>query len=308
MKINGSMQIVKRIASYQRRYRDKTFVVKIGGAVLANAKALDGVAEQCQVLADLGFRLVLVHGGGPQISAWSRRLGVEPVIINGRRVTDDVALETLKMVLAGQLNADLVSALRRAGMLPVGLTGMDGGTVLALRRPPVNVTAEDGQERLVDFGHVGDIQEVNGSLLETLLAEGYMPVIGCLAADDKGNPLNVNADIFAESIAVALQAKKLIFLTDQPGILRDPKDSTSLVPFADAGDVQALEAEGVLTGGMRLKANACVRASTGGVKRTHIIDGGLPDSLLIELFTGEGCGTMIVNEKEKQVYQETELV
>ena len=308
MKINGSIQTVKRIAAYQRRYRDKTFGVKIGGAVLANAKALDGVAEQCQVLSNLGFRLVLIHGGGPQITAWSRRLGVEPVIVNGRRVTDDVALEAIKMVLAGRINTDLVSALRRAGLLPVGLTGMDGGTVLALRRPPVNISAEDGNERLVDFGHVGDIQSVNGALLETLLAAGYMPVIGCLAVDDKGNPLNVNADLFAESVAVALQAKKLIFLTDQPGILRDPQDPTSLVPFADAGDVLALDAAGVLTGGMRLKAEACVRASTGGVKRTHIIDGGLADSLLIELFTGEGCGTMIVNEKEKKVYQETELV
>lgn len=308
MKTNGSIQTIKRIASYQRFYRNKTFVLKIGGAVLADAKSLDSVAGQCQVFADLGFRMVLVHGGGPQISAWTRRLGAEPVIIDGRRVTDDTSLEALKMVLAGQLNTDLVSALRRVGLSPVGLTGMDGATVLAHRRPPVNVPTPDGADRLVDFGHVGDIEAVNGALLETLLEAGFIPVIGCLAADEKGRPLNVNADRFAEAVAVELQAKKLIFLTDQPGILRDPRDPSTLVPFADAADIQALQSEGVLSGGMRLKAEACVRAAAGGVKRTHIIDGGLADSLLLELFTGEGCGTMIVSEKEKQVYQETELV
>ncbi len=307
MRGNGSIAFIKRIAGYLRLYMGKVFVVKIGGAVLANAKGLDGVVEQCHVLADLGIRLVVVHGGGPQVSEWSRRLGVEPTIVGGRRVTDDQALEIVKMVLAGKLNADLVSALRRTDTLPVGLTGMDAALVQARRRPPVAMRDDEGVERLVDFGHVGDIQAVDVRLLNLLLDAGHIPVVGCLAADGQGHPLNVNADIFAESIAVALQAKKLIFLTDQPGLLRDRNDPTSLVPFADANDVRELLAGGALVGGMRLKVEACIRAAAGGVKRTHIINGGQPDALLTEVFTGEGCGTMIVSEKEKKVYQETEL-
>ena len=304
---NGSIQFVKRMASYMRLYLNRTFVLKIGGAVLANAKAMENVAEQCQVLSELGIRLVLVHGGGPQISELSRRMGVEPVIIGGRRVTDDVSLEAVKMVLAGKLNSDLVSALLRAQAKPVGLTAMDGGLIVARKRPPVAIKDDDGTLRTIDFGHVGDIQSVDAAPLCVLVDAGFMPVIGSLAADETGRPLNINADIAAESIAVALQAKKLIFLTDQPGILRDRNDPSTLVPFADAGDVQELLASGSLAGGMRLKAEACVRAASGGVRRTHIIDGGKADSLLNEVFTGEGCGTMIVSEKEKREYQETEL-
>jgi acetylglutamate kinase len=304
--MNGKIQLIRRISPYIHLYLDKTFVVKIGGAVAANPKALDAIVEQCRILTELGIHLVLVHGGGPQISEWSRRLGVEPTIIGGRRVTDDLSLEVVKMVLAGKLNVDLVSALLRGHARPVGLTGMDAGMVVARERPPV-VVRENGIERTVDFGHVGDIQFVRREVLDDLLAKKYIPVIGCLAADETGRPLNVNADIFAESIAVACEAEKLIFLTDQPGILREQGDPSTLVHFADAGDVQGLIDSGCLVGGMKLKAEACVRAAAGGVKRTHIIDGAATDSLLTEIFTGEGCGTMIVSEKEKKVYQETEL-
>jgi acetylglutamate kinase len=211
------------------------------------------------------------------------------------------------MVLAGKLNADLVSALARAGARPVGLTGLDARLVVARKRPPVTMRDDDGQEKTVDFGHVGDIEAVDCSLLNTLLGDGFIPVVSCLAGDVEGRPLNVNADVFAESIAVAAGAEKLIFLTDQPGVLRDRNDPASLVPFADAAEIEQLLASGALAGGMRVKAEACVRAATHGVKRTHIISGFAADSLLTEVFTGEGCGTMIVNEKEKQEYQAHEL-
>jgi len=305
--MNGQVQLVRRISPYIHLYLNKTFVVKTGGAVLASPKALDGVVEQCRVLSELGVRLILVHGGGPQVTEWSRRLGMEPTIIGGRRVTDDVSLELVVMVLAGKLNATFVSALLRAKARPIGMTGMDAGLVVASKRPPLAVRGDDGVERVVDFGHVGDIQTVNRGILDALLEKGYIPVVSSLAADVDGRPLNVNADIFAESLAVACGAEKLIFLTDQPGILRDRSDPATLVHFADAGDVKELIDSGKLVGGMKLKAEACVRAAAGGVKRTHIVDGATPDSLLVELFTGEGCGTMIVGEKEKKVYQETEL-
>jgi acetylglutamate kinase len=211
------------------------------------------------------------------------------------------------MVIAGRINVDLTASLRRAGARTVGLSGIDAGLITAVRRPPVTVR-ENGEERTVDFGNVGDVREVNPDVLEHLLAGGYTPVIACLGASADGAPLNINADVLAETLASALKAKKLIFMTDQPGVLRDIKDRTTLLPFADLNDLQGLLDSGAIAGGMKLKVEACLRAATNGVKRTHIIDGTAKDSLLLEVFTGEGCGTMIVGEREKQIYQEKELV
>lgn len=305
--MNGPIAFLKEASPYIRLYRDKTFVIKLGGAVLTCEETRRAIAGQCALLADLGIRVVLVHGGGPQASALTRRLGGEPVLVAGRRVTDDVALEAVKMVFAGQLNVDLLSALRWAGARPIGLSGIDAGLILATRRPPVRVTDDAGVEREVDFGHVGEIRQVNAAVLVDLLERGYLPVIASLGADEEGRPLNINADTLAEAIAAAMHAKKLIYLTDRPGILRDPRNPSTLVPFAEAKDLQTLLETGVVSGGMRPKVEACIRAATNGVKRTHIIDGAASDSLLTEIFTGEGCGTMIVGEREKQAYQEHEL-
>lgn len=298
---------LKGALRYVRAYRDQIFVIKLGGEVLHQAEALSGVAAQLSLLSSLGVHLVIVHGGGPQASALSRKLGSEPKIIAGRRVTDDTALEAVVMSVAGQLNVAVLSALRAHHVRAVGLSGVDAELVSAHRRPPVQVVDDNGQEQRVDFGHVGDIERVDPRVLETLLSSGYVPVVSCLAGDGNGNVFNVNADTMAESLAVALRAQKLIFLTSAPGVLRDRNDPSTLVTFADPDDLASLLATSAIAGGMRPKVEACIRAATGGVERTHIIDGAAPDSLLFEVFTGAGCGTMIVGRKEKATYLGVDL-
>lgn len=309
MTIDASKGIagLKGALRYVRAYRDRVFVVKLGGDVLSDAGILDGVSAQLGLLASLGIRLVVVHGGGPQATALSRRLGVEPTIVAGRRVTDDTALDVAKMVYGGMLNTDLVAALREHRLQAVGLSGVDADLITARRRPPVSVVDDAGKTRTVDYGHVGDIERVDPRVLHTLVEARFIPVVASLAGDDEGNVYNVNADTVAESIAVATQAMKLIFMTGAPGVLRDRNDPSSLVTFADPDDLTSLMASGALVGGMRPKVEACIRAATSGVERTHIIDGRAPDALLLEVFTGAGCGTMIVGRKEKATYLGVDL-
>ena len=298
---------LKGALRYVRAYRDHTFVVKLGGDVLADAEALDRVAGQLGLLSSLSIRVVVVHGGGPQATVLSRRLGCEPQMVAGRRVTDDAALEVAKMVYAGSLNVNLLSALRAHEIQAVGLSGVDGDLLTAQRRPPVMVTDDAGVRRTVDYGHVGDIGRADPRVLITLLDARFVPVVASLAGDSDGNVYNVNADTVAEALAVALKAQKLIFLTGAPGVLRDRNDPSSLVTFADPDDLASLMESGSLSGGMRPKVEACIRAATGGVERTHIIDGRAPDSLLLEVFTGAGFGTMIVGRKEKATYLGVDL-
>lgn len=228
-------------------------------------------------------------------------------MVAGRRVTDDAALEVAKMVYAGQLNVDLLAALREHKVQAVGLSGIDADLLTAHRRPPVSVVDDDGRTVQVDYGHVGDIDRVDPRVLVTLMEARFMPVVASLAGDEDGGVYNVNADTVAESLAVALRAQKLIFLTGAPGVLRDRNDPTTLVTFADPDDLAGLMASGALAGGMRPKVEACIRAATSGVERTHIIDGRAPDALLLEVFTGAGCGTMIVARKEKATYLGVDL-
>jgi acetylglutamate kinase len=259
------------------------------------------------LLNSLGIRLVVVHGGGPQATALSRRMGAEPRIVGGRRVTDDDALAVAKMVYAGQLNVDLLASLRAHEAQGVGLSGVDADLITAHRRPPVTVVDDDGKSQTVDYGHVGDLDGVDPRVLRTLLEARFVPVVASLAGDGDGNVFNVNADTVAEALAVALRAQKLIFLTGAPGVLRDREDPSSLVAFADPDDLAGLLASGAVAGGMRPKVEACIRAATGGVERTHIIDGRVADALLLEVFTGAGCGTMIVGRKEKATYLGVDL-
>ena len=298
---------LKGALRYVRAYRDNVFVVKLGGDVLADTEALDRVAGQIGLLSSLNIRIVLVHGGGPQATALSRRLGQEPVIVAGRRVTDDSALDVAKMVYAGTLNVNLLAALRAHEVQGVGLSGVDADLLSARRRPPVTVVDDAGVSREVDFGHVGDVDRMDPRVLLTLLDARFVPVVASLAGDGEGQVFNVNADTVAESLAVALKAQKLLFLTGAPGVLRDRADPSSLVTFADPDDLAALMSSGAIAGGMRPKVEACIRAATGGVERTHIIDGRLPDSILLEVFTGAGCGTMIVGRKEKATYLGVDL-
>jgi acetylglutamate kinase len=298
---------LKGALRYVRAYRDQIFVIKLGGEVLSEPNILDGVAGQLALLSSLGIRVVVVHGGGPQATALSRRLGLEPRMVNGRRVTDDGTLEVAKMVYAGQLNVDLLAALRDHRVQAVGLSGVDAELLTAHRRPPVTLQDDSGAMTRVDYGHVGDIDRVDTRVLVTLLDARMMPVVASLAGGDGADVYNVNADTVAESLAVALGAQKLIFLTGAPGVLRDRTDPSTLVAFADPDDLASLMANGALAGGMRPKVEACIRAATGGVERTHIIDGRTPDALLLEVFTGAGCGTMIVGRKEKATYLGVDL-
>ena len=298
---------LKGALRYVRAYRDQVFVVKLGGEVLADAQAVDGIAAQVSLFSSLGIRVVVVHGGGPQATSLSRRMGAEPTIVAGRRVTDDDALAVAKMVYAGQLNVDLIAALRAHEAQAVGLSGVDADLISAHRRPPVQVVDDGGATVMVDYGHVGDLDRVDPRVLLTLLQGRFVPVVASLAGDGDGNVYNVNADTVAESLAVALHAQKLIFLTGAPGVLRNREDPASLIAFADPDDLANLLASGAIAGGMRPKVEACIRAATGGVERTHIIDGRVPDALLLEVFTGSGCGTMIVGRKEKATYLGVDL-
>jgi acetylglutamate kinase len=298
---------LKGALRYVRAYRDQIFVVKLGGEVLSDPAILASVAAQLALLSSLGIRLVVVHGGGPQATALSRRLGFEPRMVAGRRVTDDCALDVAKMVYAGKLNVELIAALRDHRVQAVGLSGVDADLITASRRAPAAVVDDNGATLQVDYGHVGDVDRVDPQVLLTLLEARMVPVVASLAGGHGGEIFNVNADTVAESLAVALGAQKLIFLTGAPGVLRDRNDDSTLVAFADPDDLAGLMANGALSGGMRPKVEACIRAATSGVERTHIIDGRAPDALLLEVFTGAGCGTMIVGRKEKVTYLGVDL-
>lgn len=289
---------LKGALQYVRAYRDRTFVVKLGGEVLADADALDQVAAQIALLSSLGIRVVVVHGGGPQASVLGQRLGIEPRVVAGRRITDEATLEVVTMAYAGTIHVEVLTALRRHHVQAVGLSGVDADLLTVRRRPPTEVVDDDGRAAVVDFGRVGDVEAIDPRILETLLDARFVPVVASLAADAEGRVHNVNADTVAEALAVALGALKLIFLTGAPGVLRDRDDPSTLVSFADPDDLRALMAAGALSGGMRPKVEACIRAATNGVERTHVIDGLAPDAILYEVFTGSGCGTMIVAQKE----------
>lgn len=276
---------------YMRLFRGRTFVVKAGGALLADAGATRELLTQVEVLLHLGIRVVLVHGGGEQASALSRALGSEPRIVGGRRVTDRAGLAAAVLTLNGETNTALLAACRALGIPAVGVSGVDAGLVRARRRPPVAVEGE-----IVDFGHVGDLERVDPRVLEALLAAGMLPVVSPISADAEGNLLNCNADGVAAALAVAMAAAKLVLLTDVPGLLERPADLRSLVSYIDLAGLARLRERGVLAGGMAPKAAAIETALGGGVERAHLVSWRVPDGLLAELFTNEGSGTLVVRE------------
>jgi acetylglutamate kinase len=278
---------------YVRLFKGRAFVVKVGGALLGDPAAMRAVLEQVEVLFHLGIRIALVHGGGPQSSALSRALGDEPRFVGGRRVTDDAALEVAVLTLNGAANTALLAACRALGLPAIGVSGIDAGLVRAHRRPPVRVAGET-----VDYGHVGDLEAVDGTVIERLWAAGLVPVISPLAADDQGRLLNCNADGVAAAVAVALAAEKLILVVDVPGLLERPEDPRSLISYTDLSGLAALRERGALRDGMAPKAAAVETALAGGVGRAHLVSWQEPDALLLELFTNEGSGTLVVRDLE----------
>ncbi len=294
MPTNQTMKALLEATPYLRLYQGKTFVVKVGGEAFLARESTFNVLRQLSLLVQLGIKIVLVHGGGPQATDLGRRLGHESVFVEGRRVTDPGMLEALVFALNGTVRGEILSVCREAGLSAVGVSGMDGNLVLAKKR---HARKQKGGGT-VDYGQVGDVVKVDPGILTTLLAAGLMPVVSPLCADELGAPLNVNADTVASELAVALWADKLVFMTGAPGVLRDPADPSSLVSYTDLAGLQDLEASGALTSGMGPKAASIRRALEGGVDRVHVIGHGSADALLTEVFTNEGCGTMLVRSVE----------
>lgn len=288
------VRLLKEALPYLRRHRRQTMVIKLGGEIAASHEALDSLAQDVSLLTHVNIRIVIVHGGGPQATEMSRKLGLEPKLVQGRRVTDEDTLAVAKMVFAGQINVDILSALRRHGVRAVGLSGVDGDILHATKRPPTEMKDDaTGETTLVDFGHVGDVTDVDTHLLSLLVEDGYVPVISSLAGDESGSPLNVNADTVASVLARDLGASKLITLTGVPGLLRDKDDPESLVSRLTIDEARELMASGVVAGGMVPKLTTMIEALEGGVGAAVILSGIEESALLLELFTVRGVGTLI---------------
>lgn len=289
------LDLLREALPYIQRFQGQTFVVKLSGKATEDHQNLSSLAEELALLHQVGIRICVVHGGGKQLSELASRMGIEQTIIEGRRVTDDATLEMAKMVFAGKINTDILSALRNRGIEAVGLSGVDGNIVHAERRPPKDIlNRETGETSQVDFGHVGDVVQINSRLLTVLLDQGYLPVISSLGADAEGTVFNINADTIAAEIAAHLKAEKLILLSDVDGIyLRAGEPDTKLSRLT-VDEAEALITNGAATGGMIPKLQSITALLRRGVHSAHILSGITRNALLTEIFTDSGTGTMIV--------------
>lgn len=277
---------------YIRKFYGKTFVIKYGGKAMIDEDLKRVVVQDIVLLRYVGMVPIVIHGGGPEITELMRRLGKETEFVEGLRVTDAETAEIAEMVLAGKINKELVQLFNEAGGTAVGLNGKDANLLKARKLPPETTGG-------VDLGFVGEVEGVNPSILHLLCAAGYIPIISPTSADENGNTLNLNADHVAGKIAAALRCTKLIFLTDVNGIYRDPSDPESLISVLATSVAEKLLAEGKLDKGMIPKVKASLEALQGGVPQAHILNGSLPHALLMEIFTDEGIGTMIVPDGEE---------
>lgn len=283
---------------YLRAYSGQIFVVKAGGEIFGDNRWRESITREIATMHRLGIRVVLVHGGGPQLDAAAEKAGLESVMVAGRRVTTPELLDLAVGEWRGRISAALVRGLAAAGERGVGLSGADAGLLRAKRRAPAPVKDDSGETRTVDYGLVGDITEVRVDVLEAVLGLPAVPVITPMAAGDGGELLNVNADTVASEIAVALGAAKLVLLTRAPGILEDPADPASVLHWTDLEELGDLERKGAIRGGMRPKVAAIRKALLGGVPRVHVVDGRKSGALLEEVFTTEGSGTLVVKEAD----------
>lgn len=288
----AAIRALRNAAPYMRLYKGKTFVVKAGGGVFGELETTRALMEQIAILHYFGVRVVFVHGGGPQLTELTEKLGVPTKMIQGRRVTDQGSIDATSMVLNGLINTRILAICRELNINAVGVSGVDAGLVRAHKRPPVKLT--DGSGQTVDFGFVGDIDIVDTDVLAKLLDNGLMPVVSPLSADDHGTLLNINADTVAAAIGAALGAEKLILCTGAPGILQDVNDLTSLISYTDLDGLRKLRDSGAIADGMLPKAKAIEDALRGGVRRVHVISYRSPEGILAEVFTNEGSGTLVV--------------
>jgi acetylglutamate kinase len=283
---------LKHAAPYIRLFKGKVFVLKAGGEIFADPVQTNALMEQVGILHQVGIRVVLVHGGGPQSTELATALGIDTSIIDGRRVTDGPSLDVATMVLNGQINTRILAACRELQIPAVGISGVDAGLIRAHRRPPVD---REG-DAPIDYGFVGDIDSVEADILVSQLDSGFMPVVSPVSCDETGTLLNINADTVAAAIAAELNAEKLILVTAAAGILEDADDPQSLISYIDRAALDKLKADGKIADGMLPKAAAIDSALENGVGRVHVISYKIPDSLLLEVFTNEGTGTLVVND------------
>ncbi len=278
----GRAQVLVQALPYIQTHAGRTVVVKYGGSAMVDESLKDAVMSDIVLMQLVGIRVVVVHGGGKEISAMLRKIGKESRFVDGMRCTDRETIDVVQMVLAGKVNKDLVQLLERHGGRSVGLCGLDGGMLTAEK-----LEAEE------DLGYVGSITKVDASVIRQSAENGYIPVISTVAGGENGEVYNINADTAAARIASELKAEKLILMTDVRGLLRDKNDESTLIPAVNVSDVPNLRNQGIIDGGMIPKIECCADAVRRGVERAHIIDGRIPHSILIELFTNEGIGTML---------------
>ncbi|MBF0327685.1 MAG: acetylglutamate kinase [Nitrospirae bacterium] len=276
---------------YIRTFYGKTFVIKYGGAAQVEDALKDSFAQDVVLLNFIGIKTIIVHGGGPKISSTMKKMGKEPAFIQGQRVTDKDTMDIVEMVLGGLINKEIVALINSHGGKAVGLSGKDGNLIKA-KKKMLKKTSPENSDDLIDIGLVGEVDSINPEILNSVDKDGFIPVIAPIGVGSNGDAYNINADYVAASIAAALNAEKFLFLTDVPGI-KDKKDNT--LSTLSKTDVHKLIEDGTISGGMLPKVQACMKAIEKGVKKTHIIDGRIPHSLLLEIFTKEGIGTEIVS-------------
>lgn len=272
-------KVLVQALPYIKKYAGKTVVVKYGGNAMIDEGLKNDVMNDIVLMQLVGINVVLVHGGGPEINAMLKKIQKESKFLNGMRVTDQETMDIVQQVLAGKVNKDLVQRLEDAGGKAVGLCGLDGSLLKA-------------DQLDTELGYVGEIREINVDILRNAAGNGYVPIVSTVAAGYHGEVFNINADVAAARIASSLGAMKLILMTDVRGLLRDKDDESTLIPVVNVSDVSRLKKEGIISGGMIPKIDCCVDAVRRGVGRAHIIDGRTPHSILVELFTDEGIGTM----------------
>ncbi len=290
--MNRTAEVLIEALPYIRRFYDRRIVIKYGGAAMEDEALIHSVMQDIVLMKYVGIRPIIVHGGGPRITAWMDKVGKVPEFVQGLRVTDAETVEIAEMVL-GSINKEIVSCINQHGGKSIGLSGKDANLILA-EKQQTQLTDENGQQTDVDLGYVGKIIGVNTEAIIALDKADYIPVITPIGVGIDGQTYNINADTMAGEVAAAFQAEKLIVLTDTRGILRDLSDTTSLIPTIHIREVDQFIAEGLIAGGMLPKVEACTTALMGGVYKTHIIDGRIQHSLLLEVFTEGGIGTEIV--------------
>lgn len=278
---------------YIKKFHNKKILIKYGGHAMIDDEAMSSTARDTVLLKYVGMKPLIVHGGGPEISRSMDKLGKEPKFIKGLRVTDEETMEIIEMVLVGKISTEIVSELIKHDGQAISLSGKDSNLIFAHKKGASTVTTDEGLETEIDLGLVGEVDKINTDLLKMFLNNDYIPVISPVGIDCEGNSLNLNADTAAGEVAGALGSEKLIILTDVPGVLKNPEDPSTLIQKIKIDEVPGLIEEGIISGGMIPKVETCVKAIENGVKSCHIIDGRIKHSILLEIFTTKGIGTMI---------------